>query len=80
MNQKYRIAKWSGLTLIPGHTWDLLGERVAGGPGMELLIILAHAKGGPSSRVCARKNPEFTPKYIIVDPYIFFDIFHLVLP
>jgi hypothetical protein len=28
--------------------------------------ILAHAKGGPHSRVCARKNHVFTPKYIIV--------------
>jgi hypothetical protein len=31
-----------------------------------LTLILAHAKGGPRSHVCARKNPEFTPKYIIV--------------
>jgi hypothetical protein len=29
---------------------------------------LAHTKGGLVSRVCARKNPEFTPKYIIVAP------------
>jgi hypothetical protein len=32
---------------------------------LALNTILAHAKGGPRSRVCARKNPEFTPKYII---------------
>ena len=27
---------------------------------------MAHAKGGPRSRVCACKNPELTPKYILV--------------
>ena len=33
--------------------------------GIMSLRILAHAKGSPCSHVCARKNPEFTPKCII---------------
>jgi hypothetical protein len=33
---------------------------------LKTVKILAHAKGGPRSRICARKNPELTPKYIIV--------------